>query len=327
MTLRIASRRRLLALTLTGLATPALGATGVPEAVTLLAPGPEVGPGAGFARRAATGLPRGLAQAASFRVSLLGGPDGITAANRFAASTPADGRLLLALPGAAMQALLLGESRARFEPRHWPALAGSVMPALLAGRGPLGALGRVRLALPGPAAPEAAGLLALDVLGRPASPVFPSGGVTAEQAVAAGAADALVLAGPGAAQRAAALGLAPWFAFDGVEGVREPGLPMLGDLLPDPPSPDLLAALRAAGAALGVRGLLVLPALTSADVVAMWRDAARRWIESDPQGIEPGARHAAPEEAARALAALCPGAEAAAAYRDWVQRRFAWRAT
>jgi hypothetical protein len=326
MTLLIATRRRMLAVTLAGLAAPALAATGVPEAVTLLAPGPEIGPGAGFARRVAAGLPRELAQAAAFRVSLLGGPDGITAANRFAASTPADGRLLLALPGVAMQALLLGESRARFEPRTWPALAGSVMPAILAGRGPLGALERIRLALPGPTAAESAGLLALDLLGRPASPVFPAGGVTVEQAVAAGAADALVLAGPGAARRAAALGLDIWFAFDNGDAAL-PGVAMLADLLPDPPAPDLLAALRAGGAALGARGLLVLPALTSADVVAMWRDAARRWVEAEPDGTEPGARHIPPEAASRVLAALCPGPEACFAYRDWVQRRFAWRAT
>jgi hypothetical protein len=154
--------------------------------------------------------------------------------------------------------------------------------------------------------------------------------MTAEALVAAGAADVMVLAGTAAAARAAALGLTPWFAFDTADGARDPGLPQvpaLAELLPDPAAPDFLGAARAAGAALRLRGLLVLPALTSADTVAMWRDAARRWVETEPAAPESGARHAGPEEAARVHAALCPGPEACAAYRDWLQRRLGWRAT
>jgi hypothetical protein len=84
---------------------PLKAATGVPEAATLLVPGPEGGPAAEFGARAAQGLARGLVQAAALRVSVLGGPDGITAANRFAASTAPDGRMLLVLTGHAAQAL------------------------------------------------------------------------------------------------------------------------------------------------------------------------------------------------------------------------------
>ena len=61
----------------------AKGRAQVPEAATLLAPGPEDGAAARLASRAAAALARGLVQASALRVSALGGPDGITAANRF----------------------------------------------------------------------------------------------------------------------------------------------------------------------------------------------------------------------------------------------------
>jgi hypothetical protein len=332
MTNLCATRRWLLGAALAvagGGARPAAAATAVPEAATLLAPGPEEGPAASFAARAARGLARGLVQAAALRVSVVGGPDGITAANRFAATAPPDGRMLLTLPGPAAHALLVGDGRARFEPRHWPAVTGSLMTGLLAGRGALGEAGPVRLALPGPAAPEAAALLALELLGRTVVPVFLPPGVAAEAAVAVGVADAAVLVGRSVGPRAAALGLAPWFTFDGPSGAREPGLaevPAFGELLPDPSRPELLAGLRAAGAAMRVRGLLVLPALTSADAVALWRGAARRWTEDEQDIAEPGTRRVGAEAAADALATLCPPPEVAVAYREWLQRRMSWRA-
>ena len=308
---------------------PLRAATGVPEAATLLVPGPEDGPAAAFAQRAAQGLARGLVQAAALRVSLLGGPDGITAANRFAATSAPDGRLLLLLPGQAAQALLVGDGRARYEPRHWPAVAGSVAPVLVAGRGAPAETQPLRLALPGPTAPEAGALLALDLLGRVATPVFLPPGMAPEAAVGAGVADAVVLSGRGAAARATSLGLSPWFTFDGGRPGRDPGLPEVtsfGEMLSDPAQPELVAALRAAGAALRVRGVLVLPALTSADSVALWRGAARRWVEDAQEADATGARRVAGEDAADALATLFPPPGATAAYRDWLRRRLNWQA-
>jgi hypothetical protein len=302
----------------------------VPEAATLVCPGPEDGGIARFAARAANGLARGLVQASALRVSITGGPDGITAANRFAASTSADGRLLLLLPGLAGHALLVGDSRARFEPRHWPALAASLLPAVVAGRGALSGTAPLRLALSGPGAPEAGALLALDLLGRRTVPVFLPAGVTAEAALRAGAADTVVLTGGRVTAGAAELGLQPWFAFDGAPGTREPGaaeVPAFGELLADPARPEMAAALRAAGAALRLRGALVLPALTSADSVALWRGAARRWTEEEPETAEAGIRPVGPEEAALTLATLCPPPQVALAYREWLLRRLNWQAS
>ncbi|MGG5817554.1 hypothetical protein [Falsiroseomonas sp. HW251] len=313
------------------LAVPGLAAraqTAVPEAAELMAPGPDEGLAAGFAARAARGLARGLVQASALRVHVLGGPDGVTAANRFAASTAPDGRLLLVLPGAACQARMIGDSRARFDPGPWPAVTGSAAPAIVAGRaGPRGAPA-LRVALPGPASPEAAALLALEMQGRATTPVFLSGGVAPEAAVLAGAADAVVLTGRAVLVRAEALGLTPWFSLDGRDGTRDPAAPAVpgfGETV-GPARPALVAAVRAAGAALRARGVLVLPALTSSDQVALWRAAARRWGAEEAEAPETGARRLAPEEAAELLATLCPAPEAMLAYRQWLRQRLGYQA-
>jgi len=308
---------------------PLAAATAVPDAATLLAPGPEEGAAAAYAQQAARGLARGLVHATAMRVSILGGADGITAANRFAVAAPADGRMLLAFPGQAAQALLIGDPRARFEPRQWPAVTGSQAPVLLAGRGALQAAHSLRLALSGPAAPEVAAMLALDLLGRAATPVFLPVAMAPEAAVAVGSADAIVMAGAEAPARAAALGLTPWFVFDNAAGGRDPALPelpALGELLADPSHPDLLAGCRAAAAALRVRALVVLPALTPADSVALWRGAAQRWGDAEPAPAEAGGHRVHAQAAADLLATLCPGPETLLAYREWLHRRLGFQA-
>jgi hypothetical protein len=307
---------------------PAKAAVDVPEAATLLAPGPESGAVAGVARQAAGALSRGLVQATALRVTVLGGPDGITAANRFASSSVRDGLMLLLMPGAAAQAQLVGDPRARFEPRHWPAVCGSMRPCILAGRAAASAA-PLRLALPGPASPEAAALLALDLAGRAAVPVFNLAGAQAEAAIREGAADALVLTGTAVEAQAAALGLTPWFAFDAAGHARDPALPAvpsLGEVLADTPRPELLEATRAAGAALRGRALLVLPALTSANVVALWRAAARNWPEEAPDPTEAGTRRIGPGQATALMTTLCPSPEASLAYQLWLRRRLGWQA-
>jgi hypothetical protein len=172
-------------------------------------------------------------------------------------------------------------------------------------------------------------MLALDLLGRPATPVFLPVAMAPEAAISVGSADAIVLIGPEAPARAAALGLTPWFAFDNAPGGRDPGLPdlpALGEMLADPPHPDLLAGCRAAAAALRVRALVVLPALTPADSVALWRGAAQRWGDAQPAPAEAGAQRVHAQAAADLLGTLCPGPETALAYREWLHRRLGFQA-
>lgn len=305
-------------------------ASQVPEAAMLLAPGPEGGTAHHLAIRSASALARGLVRASALRVTVLGGPDGITAANRFA-SSGGEGQTLLVLTGLAVQAQFIGDSRAHYEPRHWPGVCGSVQPSLLAVRPNRPAnSGPLRIAVPGATAPEAAALLALDLMERPGAPVFcPPADLTQRQAtteaaVQQGAADGLVLCGSGAEARAAQLGLRPLFAFDGAGHARDqmlPNVPALGELLPDPARPDLLLAARAAGAALRGRAMLVLPALTSANVVALWRGAAQSWVEEAPEAPEAGTRRIGPGETTLLLGTMYPAPDVALAYRIWLMRR------
>jgi hypothetical protein len=72
----------------------------------------------------------------------------------------------------------------------------------------------------------------------------------------------------------------------------------------------------------------VLPALTPADPVALWRGAAARWLEDEARpAAAAGTRALSGAEAAPLLlAALAPPPEAVLAYRDWLSQRLNWRA-
>jgi hypothetical protein len=107
-----------------------------------------------------------------------------------------------------------------------------------------------------------------------------------------------------------------------------PDLPGFHDVLHGAsgrPAP-LLAALRAAASALSLPAAIVLPALTSADLVALWRAAVQRWLEEEARAASGGIRLLAGPEAAPLLASLAaPPPEASLAYRDWLRRRLNWK--
>lgn len=322
-------------------------AAAAPDAAALLVPGPGDGEAARLAARLADGLVRGLPQATQLGLSVLGGPDGVTAANRFVTTAAPDGRTLLLLPGAAAQARLVGESRAKFDAAAagWMPVCALAQPvALLVGRGPAvawrsgggttaAAVPPLRVAAAGPGAPETATLLVFDLLGLPAVPVFGLTGAAAEAALAQGAVDAVLATGPGLWARARAIGAEPWAVVEpaAARGGGDPavaGVATIGELLREAP-PALAAACRAALAAARLRATLVLPALTPADIVAAWRRAAAHWQEELGEAPASGgaaARPLAAAEATAAFARLCASAEAAVAYREWLIRRFGWRA-
>jgi len=283
------------------------------DAATLLVPGPETGPLALFGTRAAAGLARNMPQAVALRLETLGGPDGVTAANRFATSDTA-GRALLILPGAAVHARMAGDVRVRFEPTGWVPLLALLQPVWLAGRGALPAAGGRavwRVAVSGPGNADSAALLALDLLGIPGAPV-PVGPLpgAAEAAIRADQADALMICGPDPAQRAGSLGLQPWLRFGTPASLSDRG-------------PVALACL-AAIASLRLRGLMVLPALIGSDQAATWRLAATRFVEDEqhdgPDGL------LGPTQAADLMGTLFPAPDAILAWREWAQRRLGTRA-
>ncbi|MBP0445507.1 hypothetical protein J8J14_12040 [Roseomonas sp. SSH11] len=284
---------------------------------TILVPGPEDGGCARWAARAAAVLTRGLQRPANLRLSVLGGPDGVTAANRFATQEGGNDARFLVLPGWTCHVRLTGATRARFEPRGWLPLMLTWHGALLAGRGalPTRPLVPLRIAIPSPDAPEAAALAALDLLGITAQPVI---GVP-EAAFAAGEADALIVTGPDPAARARAMGAVPWYLLS---------TPAEGQLSEIPPFPVTSPAHRgvlAAVAGLQMRAALVMPALTPADTVAIWRRAAMRWPDEERAHPDLGLALIG-TGAAGAFAILSPPPEATLAYRSWLDQRLGWRA-
>jgi len=316
-------RRALCLAALGGLGPAGAALAQAPEATTggtILVPGPEDGDCARWAGRAASALGRGLGKPAALRLTFLGGPDGVTAANRFATLDGVEGSRLLVLPGTAFHVLLTGATRARFEPRAWLPLMATWHRAVLAGRGPLpdrnGPARRV--AVPTPDAPEAAALALLDHLGLPARAV-PG---TPEVAYAANEADALILVGPDPLAAARSLGATPWYHLGApgeVESAEVPPLPSEG-----PAARGILAAV----AGLQMRAALVLPNLTPSDAVAALRRATLRWAEEErgrPSDTPVPSALTGPATAA-AYARLLPAPDATLAYRAWLESRLGWRA-
>ena len=313
------------------LALPALLAAGPAAAstapATVLAPGPEDGHAARWAQRALRRIGRVLPQMPPPGMRLLGGPDGVTAANRFAAGDAEDGGLLLTLTGPAMLARLSGSPRANYDPASWLPVCLSWQGALLAGRGPPPLDGSprapVRLPLSGPETVEAAALLALEAVGIAAEPAVasvPASQLAPEAAFAQGEVDALLLAGPNAAERARALGATPWFGFGVPAELAQPyaAVPAM--------NPARRQAVLAVIGTAQLCAALILPRLTSGDMVAAWRQAGQRWSEAErTEPVEGEGEPMAGIGAATALASLIPPPDAVLAWRGWLSQRLGWR--
>ena len=302
----------------------------LPGTATLLVPGPDDGAHERWSSRLAAFLARGGAAAVDVRRKVLGGPDGVTAANRFSTLVEPDGRVLLVLSGGAAQARLVGDRRARFDTAGWLPVCAAEGLAVVAGRAHAPAAGgALRVAVAGAGSPAAAALCGLAMMGLDAVPVAGLAPLQAEAALLEGGVDAVLLHGPDVPARLSALGARPWFTLD-ASGARDaalPDVPCLSELASGPTV--LRAAARAVAAAARLHAALVLPALTPADRVASWRAAAARWSEEEEAraAAAAGLRVLSGAEAAPLLsAALAPPPEAALAYRDWLRQRFDRRA-
>jgi hypothetical protein len=236
---------------------------------------------------------------------------------------------LLVLPGAAAQAWLVGEKRAHFSGAGWPPICAAHGPAVVIGRVPFAVAARapVRLGLAGPDQPAAAALLGLDLIGVAATPVPGLPPPQAEAALTGGLVEAVVLQGADVPARLAALGAQPWFTLDG-PGPRDPALPETPVLAELATGGDaaIRAGFLAAAANARLVAALMLPALTPADLVALWRAAAQRWLEEEVRvGLPAGIRVSAGAEQAPVLSPLAPPPEAVLAYREWLLRRLRWQ--
>lgn len=316
-----------------------------PDGATVLVAGPR--DGATAAQGETLAAPLGRALQSRLRLVPVGAADGVTGANQFQARTPPDGSTALLLPGAAALAWLVGDPRAQFDAARWVAVLAEIGSGVLVARvGPNGpAPGQaLRVGAGGPAGPDLPGLLGLSLLGVTTAPVFGLLDEAAQlNALRRSAVDAVFLHGRRVPQRvavAALAGAAPLFASGAVDetGATQrdpqfPDLPTLPELIARrgaPPAGPLFEAWRACASAAQLEVALVLPQLTPAALVALWRRAATQ-AAAAPE-VQDAASAAAtrplPSPAATAtIGALSPDAAALLELRRWLAMRFNWRAS
>lgn len=322
-----------------------VGAVPFPDGVTILVAGPDGGGLCRWGEAMATALGASLPSGTKVRTTCTGGTDGVTGANQFETQVPPDGSTVLLTPGAAAMDWLVGDPRAHFDAGHWvPVLAGVAPAVVLAHRAvlPLGTGRPIRIAAAAPVGPQLPALLGFDLLGTPLAPEF--GLIETDAAIAAFAAgkvDAVLACGPNVPAQVARLRAAggePVFSLGttGAGGAVDRDaafadvptwVELHTSLRGTPPAGPRYDAYRAAAAATQLEFGLVLPQLTSAAMVALWRRAA------DQAAAAPGVQTLAAtytvqplDGVAAATATTSVAADTAALLdlRGWLATRFNW---
>jgi len=301
--------------------------TGIPEGAALLIAGPPQGRLDRWADLLIPALDRTLPGATAQPVarSTVGGADGVTGANQFEALVAPDGGTALLLPGSAAIAWLVGDPRAQFDAARWvPAWAG-IASAVLVSRVPLSPGRTLRVGGARPAGPALPALLALDMLGIEVTPSADS------------AADAVFLCGQGARAAATAQhGMVPVLTLGTLDPtgawLRDPAFPAVPTAMEAAsrysPPPALLAALRAAAAATVLDVALVLPRLSPANRVAIWRRAcaeASATTDLMAEAASLGVRAAPVPATAALMASIAADVPTLLALRNWLDTRWGWR--
>ena len=312
------------------------------DAATMLVAGPDGGNLDRWGRLMQPALALGLPPAAILRVNSLGAADGVTGANQFLARGEPDGRTVLLAPGDAAISWLVGEARAQYDVGQWVPIMAAVDPATLIVRTGAFAPNRpIRLAASGPASIDLPAILGIDLLGARAMLVPPLPLEAQIDSFARGDIDAIFLRGHRVADRAASLvgmGGVPLFSL----GARdETGKPIRCQTFADVPTlAEAHAATRgpiagplydawlAAAVAAQLEFMLVLPHLTPAAAVALWRRAGAEAMASlDVQAVALplGVRVISGAEASATGAAIASGQAARMDLRRWLETRFNWR--
>ncbi|HUB15397.1 MAG TPA: hypothetical protein VMB34_25835 [Acetobacteraceae bacterium] len=324
--------------------TPALADTPFPDGPGLLVAGPDDGAMDHWANLLRPTLGQLLDPGVPMRQKSAGGADGVTGANQFDTRIAPDGHTVLLAPGEAVLDWLVGDPRAHFDVGHWVPVMACIAPAVVVGRPAAFAPGGiVRIAAAHPAGHELPAVLGIELLGGRAQLVP---GVV-EDASLPGAfsnniIDAVLLRGhkvPAQAVQFTGAGAAPIFTLgtrdDAGTLVRPaafPGTPTLpelyamrrGDLLSGP----IRDAWCAAATASQLEFALVLPQLTPAAMVALWRRAATDAAEAlDVQAVALSLDvNVLGGPAATAGTAPAAATEPALqALRQWLSHRFNWR--
>jgi hypothetical protein len=281
-------------------------------------------------------LAQALPPETTLTLNSVGGADGVTGANQFATRGDPDGRMVLMAPGQAATAWLVGDPRAKYDIGRWTPLMVGVTPGLLVARpGALRAGMPARVEAGASPVPALAGLLALEILGFLPQPVRVTAAYVV-QAFAAGELDAVFVRGHNAAVQLRALTAAGGEPVLALASRSETGelvrdafaltVPILPDLT-DASGP-LVEAFHAVGAATQTDFALVLPNLTPADRVALWRVAATEAqaalnVQTFAHAV--GSRPLSGPEAAATLRAAVAGQAAQVALRQWLKARFNWQ--
>lgn len=313
------------------------------ENAGLLVAGPEGGLVDIWAQWLDPVLRRVMAPDTGLRREVVGGADGVTAANQFEARIAPDGATALLLPGMAAMAWLVGDPRAHFDAARWvPALAG-VTPSLLASRISAGhILGGtpLRVAAANPTGPDLPAMLALDLMGANWRPVFGLSDDAAQTALAQGSVDAVCIHGRRVLDMSYALraaGAPPVFTFGEVDeagqSLRDPAfadIPDAAELMPatNSASDRIHTAWRATIAAGQLEVALVLPQLTPAAMVALWRRACAQAVGSTPlqaRAVAAGVRALPVPAATVSTAAVMTDAASLLALRHWLATRLDYR--
>jgi hypothetical protein len=274
----------------------------------------------------------------------IGSADGVTGANQFEARGAPDGLTAMLAPGQAALAWMVGDPRAQFDVAHWVPVMAGMSTAMVVGRPTvLKPGGRARVAAASPASADLAALLGLHLLGAKMEPVFGlAWPESARSAFSQGAVDAVLLRGHGVPEQftaLAAVGAQPLFSFGALDDAGQvtrdaayPAVPNFTELyaarIGRIPSDSLCNAWSAAAAATQLEFGLVLPQLTPAAMVSLWRRAGVDAVAS--LGVQATAatvdvRPLGGPAATANTAALAANAPALQELRHWLASRFDWR--
>ena len=343
------SERRVLLGLLAGLpfmgqAGGALSAPNLPETATVFVAGPDGGRLDRWSRVVQAALTLAMPSTTTVRRNHIGGPDGVTAANQFIARGEPDGQTVLLAPGDAAIAWLVGDPRAKYDVGRWMPVMAAVTPGVvIAHPGAIAPNRDVRIAASGPGSVDLPAILGIDLLGSRSVLMPHQSQHELVDAFARGEVDAVFLRGHKVPDHAAAVmraGGVPVFSLgardETGDTVRCPVFPQIPTLpqayeasrgpMPGGPLQD---AWRAASAAAQLEFALVLPHLTPAASVAVWRRAAEAAASSmDVQAMAAalGVRALGGVDATATAGALAADQAALTELRRWLAIRFNWRA-
>jgi hypothetical protein len=345
-------RRRLLSL-LTGLpilgraggalAMAAVAAPAFSDFVTILVAGPDGGILERWSRVIQPALTQSLPPETPIHRVTAGAADGVTGANQFEARSAPDGETILLVPGEAAITWLVGDPRAQYDVARWVSVMAVVTPGLVVARpGATGADRKPRFATSGPAGVDLPAVLGLELLGSRVEllPALAEGSESA--AFAGGSIDAVFLRGHKVAEQAAALaglGAVPVFSLGALDPAgkltRCPAFPTVPTLLEryattrgQAPVGPLCTAWCAAAVASQIECGLVLPQLTPAAMVALWRRAgadAAASLEMQSVAMSLGVRAIGGSEATATAGAAAGDQMALREVRRWLTERFGWQ--